>query len=433
MDPLELIINALKQHNKKKEAESLLDTFAEISSILPQLDLLSKLYFELRKTEKAINLGLRALQLCTNPHETDAIKSNLAKCYNIAGNPEKTLEYLPVSDTIDYYTEKSLALFLCNRKDESKKLLKSLLLRSDITEKQRDIIEFNLGIHYLKDGNYKEGFYRTLIIGRKFASWLKQNEKSTNVTDELTPNIKDLLVVSEAGNGDEFINIRFMKYLKEKGINATWYTDRKDLAELFRRNGFQTTSDPIRRQTELKMYSMILPYVLELKEDELFYGKYLTADETLVEKHKNLFNTNNLKIGIRWSGNPEYEHDLHRSLPLVDLYNTVKDFGTIYSLQKDNDMEDIDKCPNLIDLSPHMNSWEDTLAIIENLDIVVTSCTSIAHAAGAIGKKTIVLTPVSEYYTWLKDGVWYDNTIIIRQNKIKDWVEPLIELKAKLL
>ena len=86
------------------------------------------------------------------------------------------------------------------------------------------------------------------------------------------------------------------------------------------------------------------------------------------------------------------------------------------------------------DLSDKLETWDDTLACIENLDYVITSCTSIAHAAAAMGKKTIILVPISAYYTWSHSGEqspWYgDNVILLRQQRPRTWDEPIEKLKS---
>jgi hypothetical protein len=66
-------------------------------------------------------------------------------------------------------------------------------------------------------------------------------------------------------------------------------------------------------------------------------------------------------------------------------------------------------------------------------DIIITACTSIAHAAGALGKKTIVLSCGSDYFTWCDTknkgkSTWYKNVWCIRQATGK-WDQSLIDAK----
>jgi len=80
-----------------------------------------------------------------------------------------------------------------------------------------------------------------------------------------------------------------------------------------------------------------------------------------------------------------------------------------------------------------METYDDTLGLLEKLDIVITSCTSIAHAAAAMGKKVFIIVPITAYYTWASTNdtstIWYgENTKILRQVKHKSWKEPLDQL-----
>jgi len=67
------------------------------------------------------------------------------------------------------------------------------------------------------------------------------------------------------------------------------------------------------------------------------------------------------------------------------------------------------------------------------MDIIITSCTSIAHASAALGKETIVFVPLDDFYIWSegKDkSSWYgDNLTIIRQEEPNNWIKPIKKLK----
>ena len=67
------------------------------------------------------------------------------------------------------------------------------------------------------------------------------------------------------------------------------------------------------------------------------------------------------------------------------------------------------------------------------MDFIVTSCTSIAHVAGALDLKTFVLSPIMSYYTWVEElehPSWYsDNLTLFLQKQPRDWNGPFEELK----
>ena len=83
-----------------------------------------------------------------------------------------------------------------------------------------------------------------------------------------------------------------------------------------------------------------------------------------------------------------------------------------------------------------MKTWQDTADIINSLDLVITSCTSIAHLAGALGIETWVVVPVLPYYTWSVPGdssPRYESVKIFRQEKYGEWNTPFENLKNELL
>ena len=104
----------------------------------------------------------------------------------------------------------------------------------------------------------------------------------------------------------------------------------------------------------------------------------------------------------------------------------------LFSLQRDEGL--IDDLP-FTDLQDDLKTWDETASIIQSLDLVITSCTSIAHMAGALGKETWVIVPIMPYYTWAKPGntsVWYDSVRIFRQTEYSNWDSPLKEVKDVL-
>ncbi len=69
-----------------------------------------------------------------------------------------------------------------------------------------------------------------------------------------------------------------------------------------------------------------------------------------------------------------------------------------------------------------------------SLDILVTSCTSTAHLAGAMGIRAIVIVPIVPYFVWASDDLlWYGNNItVIRQTKYNDWADVIESLNNEL-
>jgi hypothetical protein len=434
---IEQLAISLDQMQEKPAAVTLLDALERNSTQFEQFDEIAKSYFKIKEYEKAYTTAEKALALYSGP-SSYAVKYNTLNTANHANYPEramtliKQLEIINPDDT-DLQMEKAFAFFLLNQKDQAEKILRQQLANPRNDEKTRTKIRFNLGTYELLRDEFQAGLRKFLFEGRKLDYWKKPEFAFERWEGQSCPN-RTIYVRSEAGIGDEFINIRFATHLAKIGMKPIWYTERKEMAEIFRRCGFDAVFevDQINlNQNPTWVHSMDLPVYLNLEYADLWHGPYINAKSSsshIKKSHKP-------KIGIRWQGNPSYDQDLHRSIPFDEMFDAVAHLDAdIYSLQRDTGLEELAGYEDKITrLDMHMNSYEDTLSMIGDLDLVITSCTSIAHAAAAMGKETIVITPISAYYTWChstEKSPWYGNNLtILRQEKPRSWSEPLNKLK----
>ena len=80
--------------------------------------------------------------------------------------------------------------------------------------------------------------------------------------------------------------------------------------------------------------------------------------------------------------------------------------------------------------------FRETAAIIENCDLVLSSDTSVAHLAGALGKSTYLLLHHSSEWRWGQNegtSPWYDFIEIFRQKNRGDWLDVIIRIKAEIV
>jgi ADP-heptose:LPS heptosyltransferase len=85
------------------------------------------------------------------------------------------------------------------------------------------------------------------------------------------------------------------------------------------------------------------------------------------------------------------------------------------------------------DLINSASDFEDTAAIIEGLDLVVTVDTSVAHLAASLGKPTWVLITASPDWRWLlgrSDSPWYPSVKLYRQAQAGSW-GPLLTVVSR--
>jgi hypothetical protein len=135
-------------------------------------------------------------------------------------------------------------------------------------------------------------------------------------------------------------------------------------------------------------------------------------------------------------GNPLYEQELHRTVPItkfVPLFDLDK--YELISLQKEH-ATDLDNNPHVQHHNEEFETLEDLVAAINQLDIVLTSCTSIGHLAAAMGKTTYICVPIMNYYVWAENGYkssWYgENLTLLRQTKPREWDSAVKQLKGYL-
>ena len=130
-----------------------------------------------------------------------------------------------------------------------------------------------------------------------------------------------------------------------------------------------------------------------------------------------------LKVGIDWAGNPTFRHDRARSIGLARMLPLLAQSGVqFFSLQKDlreGDAEILRSRPGLDERSaPRLESFADTAAIISQLDLVISSDTSVVHLAGALGKPVWILLQRVPDWRWLldrDDSPWYPTARLFRQ------------------
>jgi tetratricopeptide (TPR) repeat protein len=144
-----------------------------------------------------------------------------------------------------------------------------------------------------------------------------------------------------------------------------------------------------------------------------------------------------LRVGLVWAGK-SYPDPL-RSCRLAELalLAAVPDV-TFYSLQLGAGSEQAGSPPSgmrLIDVTDRIHDFADTAALIEQLDLVISIDTAVAHLAGALGKPAFVLLPFAPDWRWLlerSDSPWYPSMRIFRQKQPGDWGEAMIRIHAAI-
>ena len=145
------------------------------------------------------------------------------------------------------------------------------------------------------------------------------------------------------------------------------------------------------------------------------------------------------RIGIVWAGRPTHNNDRNRSATLADFAPLARLPGTaLIALQKGPSTDQAGRWFNaapLINLGTEIGDYDDTLAILANLDLLVSVDTSVAHLAGAMARPVWMMLPRAPDWRWLEhraDSPWYPTIRLFRQGTSRHW-KPVVERIAEAL
>ncbi len=301
--------------------------------------------------------------------------------------------------------------------------------------------KFNRGWFLINQGDLQGGF-QCLEYGRSLKVYgsgkLNTTKPIWNGQDDLAG--KTVILNMEGGYGDQIIYARFATEVWKRGGKAILCCE-KSLQPLFLRipgtHQCITLDEISSTFHDYWIPGFSCSWLFGHTFETLPNQPYIFAKSESTDIWKTILNSQKkIKVGIRWSGSPEFEHQQFRIFPAEKLINLYKDNEHIqfYSLQKDNDLREL---PDKIsDLQHLLLSWEDTASCIQNLDLVITSCTSVAHLSSAMGKPTWVVVPMLPYHVWACGGdhsPWYEETTrVFRQTKFGKWDEPFDQIKNEL-
>lgn len=247
---------------------------------------------------------------------------------------------------------------------------------------------------------------------------------------------KTIFIQSEQGLGDRILFSRYLHWIKKtwpschiqflcdpKLYNLFW--DLKNECE------YEIIPDKVSwPKADYGQYLMNLPGIHETTPDNVYPDPGLIKSRSLRVKANVPDSTYGpvLKVGICWTGNPVMDQNIQRSIPFDKILSLAEDPNLmLYSLQMGSDDLKNNKAEGLInDMKPWIEKegFMGTAACMNEMDVIVTCCTSIAHLAGALGKKTLVLLCYSPYWIWLRerdDSVWYPSVKLIRQRAPGEW------------
>jgi tetratricopeptide (TPR) repeat protein len=227
---------------------------------------------------------------------------------------------------------------------------------------------------------------------------------------------KTIFVYGEQGIGDTLQFCRLAKLLKNQGA-TTIFGVQKEVTTLLQR--VKSIDVVIKDGDKVPDYDYYCPMfslnaALNIEVDLIPKEPYLSANPEKVHEFSIKMGVKSKKrVGIVWSGGfrpdqPEvWAVNERRNIPLNKLVPIQNDAFEFYSLQKGEPAESELEASNdwgcLINYTKELKSFDDTAALIANLDLVIAVDTSTMHLAAGMGKEVWLLNRFDTCYRWFLD------------------------------
>ncbi len=339
----------------------------------------------------------------------------------------------------DVFNNRGLALHEIHRyADALASYARALALRPDFAE-----AHFNRSLTQLALGDLRAGWagYEWRWKTRKStAPWRDFAEPLWLGTEDLGG--KTILLHAEQGFGD---TINFARYvpIAARGAKIVLETQPALKGLMARLEG---VADVVDRGAALPAFdyhcplgSLPLAFATELATIPAAVP-YVTADPArCAHWRERLPRSGRRVVGIAWCGNPGFRGDHNRSMSFVQFAPIAAAadvaFVTLNPGVSERDVAALATHPDVANLAAEYRDFDDTAAVIACLDLIVTTDTSIAHLAGALGKPVWILLSRSPDWRWLlerEDCPWYPSARLFRQSVLGDWPPVVARVRQEL-
>ncbi|MFN9032459.1 MAG: tetratricopeptide repeat protein [Alphaproteobacteria bacterium] len=297
--------------------------------------------------------------------------------------------------------------------------------------------KFNKALALLLDGRFDEGWplYECRVVQGMLSlpkpAWLGGKEIRG----------RTVLLHSEQGLGDTLQFCRYAALVKEmqarvilrvpsplvgfvstlQGVDAV--VSESDALPEFDEH-CPLLSLPLAFRTRLDTIPAPSPYLSSRVDRRQFWSRRLGA-------------ANGLRVGLAWSGNWNSISGYNRFLSVADLTAHLPEGPTYVGLQKDVRPIDLEALANseVLFLGDEIQDFEDTAALCDLMDLVITVDTSLAHVSGALARPTWVLLSKVPDWRWMldrPDSPWYPTARLYRQSVMGRWDSVLEQVAEDL-
>ncbi|MDA8430023.1 MAG: tetratricopeptide repeat-containing glycosyltransferase family protein [Geobacteraceae bacterium] len=301
---------------------------------------------------------------------------------------------------------------------------------------------WNLALNLLLQGSYTEGWqeYEWRWLKPGFTSPCRHAD--VPLWDGSPLDGRTILLHAEQGFGDAIQFMRYAPLVAQRG-GAVIIECHPELVQLVR--SVEGIHAVVPFGAQLPQFScqaplLSLPRIFGTTLQSIpSHCPYVSINSEFRERWAALTSAHpaDLRVGLVWAGksypDPLRSCRLAEFAPLATTQNV-----TFYSLQRGNGSEQVGYPPpgmSLIDLTGQIKDFADTAALIEQLDLVISIDTAVAHLAGALGKPVWLMLPFAPDWRWLldrSDSPWYPTMEIFRQKQSGDWGDVMLRIDVAL-
>ncbi len=370
-------------------------------------DFLGRIYRDSERLTEAVNILHKGIEM--GPNEA-SLYNTLGQVYFKLGRYD---------DSLNCYNE-------------------AIHLKPDFSE-----AKFSRSLAELKKGNFRDGLkdyeYRAVLNKTKKRPYQTKKWNGEDLSG------KTLLVHWEQGLGDTIQFARYLKLLNDLGINVIFECQPALLPLMRGVCGYhrliQAGAELPHHDAHISLLSLPLIFNTNVKTIPADIPYISLPAELKMKWRKNLKESMKFRIGINWRGNLEAASGRTRSISLTEFLS-LKDLPNTewFSLQLSGDCKPQERVPWLQyfrgDFDKSSGAFMDTAVVMQQLDLIITCDTSIAHLAGGLGCKVWSLLPYSADWRWFldrEDSPWYPTMRLFRQSRPGNWESVFQQVKAELL
>ena len=302
---------------------------------------------------------------------------------------------------------------------------------------------WNLALNLLLQGRYSEGWQEYEWRWRKPDFTSPTRYADISLWDGSALDGRTIILHAEQGFGDAIQFVRYVPLVARRGGRVVLECH-PPLVQLFRGvEGVEAVfafggppppcscqapllTLPRLFETTLQSIPSEIPYISSSLQQRAKWSSLLSAS----------MSPSTLRVGLVWAGksfpDPLRSCRLSDLAPLASLADV-----TYFSLQVGSTPDESHSGDELqlVNLTEHIHDFSDTAALIEQLDVIISIDSAVAHLAAALGKPVLLLLPFAPDWRWMlerNDSPWYPSMLLFRQKQAGVWGPVIREVENHL-